>query len=527
MIHVLLFRLEYLLQYEASKNLSYDIKAGVTVFLVAIPLCLGIALASGVPVISGMIAGVIGGIVVGALSGSPMSVSGPAAGLVAVVLAAITVLGSFQMFLLAVVFSGIIQIFFGYFKAGIIAHYIPYSVIKGMLAAIGIILICKQIPHAVGYDNNFEGSLSFIQEGGSNTLSELLHIINHISLGAIIIALISFFCLYLFSLKSFKKHSLFKYMPGALIAIIVAALLNKIFQLYIPGIALYGQHLVHVPNVDFNNLNSVLFFPDFNGLTNILVYKYAFIIAIIGSIETLLCIEAADKIDPEKRVTPTGKELKAQGIGNIVSGLIGGLPITSVIVRTSVNVENNAKSKVSTIIHGLLLTLSLFVGANLINQIPLASLAAILIVVGYKLVNEKLIRDMFHRGLSQFIPFIVTIAAVFFTDIFTGVLCGLIVSVIFILKSYYKLQNFELEQDVAGKKYSFIFSSYTTFLSKASIQKELNLIPNDHTVILSFEKARIIDSEIKEIIEDFLIHAKSNNIKVEINDRNGMLGFSS
>lgn len=504
------------MEYNITKDISFDVKAGITVFLVAIPLCLGIALASGVSPISGVISGIIGGIVVGFFSGSQLSVSGPAAGLVTVVLSAIAVLGSFDLFLMALVLAGIIQIVFGILKAGIIAHYIPYSVIKGMLAAIGVILIMKQIPHAVGFDKIFEGSEAFIQEDGSNTLSELFYLFDYLSAGAVIISIVSFLCLYVFDLESLKKYTFFRYMPGALVAIIVAAIMNQIFQWYFPDIALYQTHLVNIQNVDFDNLVGVLSFPSFEGLTNFQVYKFAFIIAIIGSIETLLCIEAADKLDPEKRITPTGKELKAQGMGNVLSGLIGGLPITSVIVRTSVNIENNAKSKLSTIIHGCLLILALFIGTSLINKIPLASLAVILIVTGYKLANEKLIRDMFKKGMSQFIPFMVTVLGVFFTDILIGVCCGLAVSIIFILRNYYNLQNFDLIADEKNKKYTYIFSSYTAFLSKAGIQKSLNALPGCSSVVLNFQKSKLVDAEIKEVIYDFIIQARSKSIEVEI-----------
>ena len=498
------------------KHISYDAKAGITVFLIAIPLCLGISLASGVPPVSGIISGIIGGLVIGFLSGSNLSVSGPAAGLVSVVITALAVLGSFQLFLTAIMIAGVIQIIFGYARAGVIAHYIPYSVIKGMLAAIGLILIFKQIPHALAHDHLYEGSLDFFQKDGSNTITEFISMFKHFSLGPVIISFASFFGLYLFSRPILKKFKFFQIVPSALLIVIIAAVINILLKRYFPSIALAKDELVNIPTFSFDQFNQFFTFSHFQGFENILVYKYAFIIAIIGSIETLLSVEAADKLDPKKNVTPTSRELKAQGVGNILSGFFGGLPITSVIVRTSVNIENKAKTRFSTIIHGLLLLLSLFFAASLINTIPLAVLAVLLISVGYKLVNERLIKEMFQKGANQFIPFMVTLLCVFFTDILLGVLCGLIISIFFILRNYYTMQNFDLKHDESTLKYTFTFSSYTTFLSKAGIQQALNKIPKASEVILDFSRAIIIDAEIREMINDFKEKAHLSHIDVKL-----------
>ena len=373
-------------------SLKNDLSAGIVVFLVAVPLCLGIALASGAPFFSGMIAGIVGGIVIGCISNSQLSVSGPAAGLTAIVLAAITQLGNFQTFLLAVVFAGILQIILSILKAGTISNYFPSNVIKGMLTAIGIIIIMKQIPHAFGYDKDTEGDFYFLQADGYNTFSALLHPLTHIDLGATLITIISIFILIIWE-KPFIKNRV-KYIPGGLIAVIVAVLLNTLFINTNPMLALSGEHLVNVPIANgVKGFLDLFTFPDFSQITNPQVYMVAFTLAIVASIETLLCIEAVDKLDPLKRNTSTNRELLAQGVGNIVSGLIGGLPVTSVIVRSSANVNANAHTKVSTIFHGTLLLVCVLFIPTILNQIPLAALAAILLVTGYKLCNIGIFKD--------------------------------------------------------------------------------------------------------------------------------------
>ena len=500
------------------KNLSYDIKAGITVFLIAIPLCLGIAFASNAPLISGLVSGIVGGVLVGYLSGSRLSVSGPAAGLVTIVLSALVSLGSFQAFLLCVIFAGVIQIIFAFLRMDVFAHYIPNSVIKGMLAGIGVILITKQIPYAFGYSAEGIANESFIDMDGSNTIDHLFHLFNYISAGAVVISIVSITCILFFETKFVKNNKYLRFLPGSLVAIIIAIMLNSLFGLLSPSIQIVAHQLVSVPNLDLDTMHHTLIFPDFSQIYNPMVYMYALIIAIVATIETLLSIEAIDKLDHEKRVTPAARELKAQGIGNIVSGFLGGLPITSVIVRSSVNLENNAKSKISTMIHGVLLFAGLLIGTSLMNKIPLASLSVILIYTGYKLVNEKLLRQMYHSGVSQLIPFLLTLVFVFLTDILTGVALGLIVSLLFVVNRYYNLQKIRVLDK--GDEVVLILPSYTTFLSKPLIQKEFVQISEGKNILFDLTNSKYIDIEIKEVMQDLMVIAEANNKTVDIKDPN-------
>ena len=504
-----------------KETLPADIKAGVTVFLVAIPLCLGIALASNAPAVAGLISGIIGGLVIGSISRSQTSVSGPAAGLVAIVLGAMAALGSFQAFLAALVLAGIIQYVLGLLRAGLIAHFVPHAVIKGMLAAIGVILILKQIPHALGYDDTVYAVESFSLMGGESLFNELMQMFSAFTPGAIVISLVSFAGLFVFSRDSIKKQPLLKYVPGALLVIIIAALLNQFFIAWVPSLALEPVHLVSIPLLSEQGLDGVFTQPDFSALSNPALYKYAFLLAIVGSVETLLCVEAADKLDPYRRTTPTNAELKAQGTGNFISGLVGGLPITSVIVRTSVNIETGAKTKKSTLIHGLLLVISLGFAASLINTIPLASLACVLIATGYKLTHERLIISMFKQGMGHFLPFIVTIFMVLVTDLLIGVLCGLVVSIFFLLKNYYTIDSYKLETDRDKHSVRMSFPDYATFLMKGNIDRRLNRIEADSTVVLDFSRTRMVDAEVLESIQDFICNARTRGISVEIVDNPG------
>jgi len=426
-------------------HLKSDLPAGIVVFLVAVPLCLGIALASGAPFFSGMIAGIIGGIVIGFMSNSQLSVSGPAAGLAAVVLGLIKQLGAFETFLLAVLIAGAIQLVLGILKAGAIANYFPSSVIKGMLTAIGVIIILKQIPHAFGYDKDAEGDFNFLQVDGENTFSGLVNSISKIDAGATMICLTSLAILILWEKPFFKKK--LRLLPGGLVAVIVAVILNELFLKSGSSLAVSNSdkinHLVNVPVA--NNFNEFLGFftlPDFSQLGNIDVYIVALTIAAVASIETLLCVEAVDKLDPEKRATSPNRELVAQGVGNMASGLIGGLPITSVIVRSSANVNAQAKSKMSTIIHGFLILFCVTLIPGILNKIPLSALAAILLMTGYKLCNPALFKKIFKLGKYQWVPFVVTVLAIVFTDLLIGVGIGLGVSVLALLYGNYKNSYF-------------------------------------------------------------------------------------
>ena len=426
-------------------NLKSDFASGLVVFLVALPLCLGIALASGAPLFSGIISGIIGGILVGYFSQSHLSVSGPAAGLTAIVVTAIIDLGSFNAFLLAGLIAGLIQLTFGLIKIGSISNYFPTNVIEGMLAGIGVIIFLKQIPHAFGYNPDYEGDLSFLQDDGKNTFSALFTVLNHVQLGSMIITIISLVILIFWAkIKFFKKMKL---VPAALIAVIVSVVLNEFFLRSGSDFAIAKNHLVNLPiPTSFTEFKTIIITPDFTAITNPKVWIVGVTIAVVASIETLLCIEAADRMDIQKRYTNTNVELKSQGIGNIMSSLLGGLPMTSVVVRTSANNSAGAKSKMSTIIHGLLLMISVFVIPIILNKIPLATLAAILLLVGYKLANPKTISHFWKKGKYQFIPFIATFVAVVFTDLLKGVALGMIISVIFVLKgNMQRAYNFRKE----------------------------------------------------------------------------------
>lgn len=498
-------------------NLKSDFAAGLVVFLVALPLCLGIALASGAPLFSGIISGIIGGIVVGYLSNSHLSVSGPAAGLTAIVLTSITDLGSFNAFLLAVIIAGFIQLILGFIKAGTISNYFPNNVIEGMLAGIGVIIILKQIPHAFGYDPDFEGDESFFQSDGQNTFSELLHVVDHLHLGATIVALISLLILILWDKIDLLKK--IKLVPAALVAVIVSILLNELFIHLGSNLAISKQHLVNLPvPKNFSELSNIIITPDFSALSNSKVWIVGITIAVVASIETLLCIEAADRMDKLKRYTNTNIELKAQGIGNIISGLLGGLPMTSVVVRTSANNVAGAKSKMSAIIHGLLLLVSVLSIPFILNKIPLSTLAAVLLLVGYKLANPKIILHFWVKGKYQFIPFIATFMAVVVTDLLKGVALGMIISVIFVLKGNMKRAYiFRKEEYKDGDIIHIDLAQEVSFLNKAAIKETLQNIPEQSFVIINASNTVYISHDILSMINEFAtITSKELSIDVKL-----------
>lgn len=498
-------------------NLKSDFASGLVVFLVALPLCLGIALASGAPLFSGIISGIIGGIVVGYLSNSHLSVSGPAAGLTAIVLAAIADLGSFNAFLLAVLIAGVIQLILGFIKAGTISNYFPTNVIEGMLAGIGVIIILKQIPHAFGYDPDFEGDESFFQSDGQNTFSELFNILDHIQLGSVIVAIISLGILISWNKIDFLKR--IKFVPAALVAVIMSVLLNEIFIQYASSLAISKQHLVNLPvPTSFSELKNVIATPDFTAFSNAKVWTVAITIAVVASIETLLCIEAADRMDQLKRYTNTNVELKAQGIGNIISALLGGLPMTSVVVRTSANSVAGAKSKMSAIIHGVLLLVSVLSIPFLLNKIPLSTLAAVLLLVGYKLANPKTIIHFWKKGKYQFIPFIATFIAVVVTDLLKGVALGMIISVIFVLKGNMKRAYvFRKEEYKDGDIIHIDLAQEVSFLNKAAIKETLQNIPEQSFVIINASNTVYISHDILAMITEFAtITSKELSIDVKL-----------
>jgi MFS superfamily sulfate permease-like transporter len=499
------------------KSLKYDLPAGLVVALVALPLCLGIALASGAPFFSGMIAGIIGGVVIGIISNGQLSVSGPAAGLTAIVLTSIATLGSFNSFLLAVVLAGIGQIALGFIKAGRIAEYFPSNVIKGMLTAIGIIIILKQIPHAVGYDKDAEGDMSFLQTDHENTFSEIYHLIGHIDISATILCAISLIIIYLWNTPTIKKTV--GMLPGGLVAVLVSVLINELFFKQWNGWGIAEEHLVNVPIAhNFGEFMQLFTMPDFSQLSNPNIYGVAATIMIVASIETLLCIEAIDKIDPEKRVTNGNLELIAQGIGNIISGMIGGLPITSVIVRSSANLQAGGKTKVSSIVHGLFLLICVAFIPGLLNKIPLASLAAILLYTGFKLCSPSIFMDMFKHSKYQYIPFIITVVAIVFTDLLMGVGVGLVVSIAAILIGNFKNSYFFHQQNYhSGETITIKLSQEVSFLNKAAIKQTLEHLPKGSKVKIDASETRYIDFDVLEIIREFKqIRATIKNIDCQL-----------
>ncbi len=499
------------------KSLKKDLPAGLVVFLVALPLCLGIALASGAPALSGIITGIVGGLIVAALSGSALSVSGPAAGLTIIVLNGITELGGFEIFLLAVVIAGILQLILGYVKAGIIGLFFPSSVIRGMLAAIGLTLILKQIPHFLGADQDFFGDMDFFQADGENTFSEIGKAFSNIQPGALIIGVVSLIIILVWNSAALKKYAFFRLIPSALIAVLVAILLSTFFA-NDPTLAIGPDHLVKLPQIQStDDLMRNLTFPDFGHLMNPKLYVVAITIAIVASLETLLSLEAVDKLDPHKRVSPTNRELKAQGVGNIISGLLGGLPMTAVIVRSSANVDAGGQTRVSAMFHSFLLLVSLVLLANVLNLIPLSALAAVLLVVGFKLTKPALYKGQFKLGKEQFIPFFVTIIAILFSDLLKGIAIGMVISVFYILRDNYRSPYFfhkvpHPEKDIIHIK----LSEHVSFLNKASILLTLEELPENSHVIIDGENSEKIDYDVLEAIHDFKIKALDKNIKLEL-----------
>ena len=495
-------------------NITHDLPAGVVVFLVALPLCLGVALASGAPLFSGIIAGIAGGIVVGSLSGSQLSVSGPAAGLTTIVLASITKMGSFEAFLVTVVLAGAIQFILGIFKAGSIGNYFPSAVIKGMLSAIGIILILKQIPHAFGYDKDFEGDESFFQSDGQNTFTELLEAFNFISPGALMICAISLGILFWWDSAFVKSKKFSSLVPAPLLVVIVGVVINAILKNVLPGWAIQSEHLVSLPvSDDVASFASQFTFPDFSSITSRECWVVAFTIAIVASLESLLSIDAVDKLDPLKRTTPLNQELKAQGVANMLSGLVGGLPVTAVIVRSTANVSAGARSKTSTITHGLLLVLTVMFIPFILNMIPLASLAAILFQVGFKLAKPSIIIGMYKKGKDQFIPFVVTILAILLTDLLIGISIGIAVGLFFVLKTNFQRSLISVNEN---GNYLIRLTKEVSFLNKALLRNTFNDIPNGSKVLIDGTRSTFIDQDILEEINDFLQSAPGKNISVEL-----------
>ncbi len=479
---------------------KYDIFAGIIVFLVAIPLCLGIALASGAPIYSGLISGIIGGLVVGFLSSSAVSVSGPAAGMIAVVLLAITNLGSFSNFLLALCLSGCFQMLIGKLGWGFFADYIPSSVIKGMLCAIGLLLIIKMMPLAFTVSHNYHQLKNLLIEGFEDgNIFLWTHLSFHLNSGAILLSLIS-----LALLIFFEKTNLSS-IPGAIVVIILGTALNEYFTLSHSLFAQHHMYLVNIPTIDdIHDFWHTLAKPNFKNWSNPLIYFYAALLACISSLETLINITATERLDKIHRMTDKNKELFAQGVGNLLAGLFGGLPITSVIIRTSVNVENKAKTKVSTIFHGLLLLLSMLLISEILNRIPLSVIASILIFTGYKLTHPQVYWRIYKQGLERFIPFIATVLGVIFLNLLTGIVLGLLLNLLFVLR-YNSQSRVDIIQEVypTGITNRLVLPQQTTFLNKASLIAELNTIPKDSQLIIDARFTEFMDKEIIEFIQEF------------------------
>lgn len=498
-------------------SFKYDLPAAFVVFLVALPLCLGIALASGAPLFSGIIAGIIGGIVIGTLSGSQVSVSGPAAGLTIIVATAITTLGSFEAFLLAVVISGIFQIIFSFLRAGSLSNYIPSSVINGMLAAIGIVIILKQIPHALGRDDRYLGDFDFFfePEVASNTLIDIMRAALSLNSEAVIITVLSVGLLILWDKPIIKKQPWLSMIPGPLLVVLLGIIINESFKYVFHDFYLKAEdgHLVTLPVVESLDAFIKQFSrPDFLFWQDPKIYSVAFTLALVGSIETLLSIEASDKMDTFRRISDGNKELRAQGIGNFMSGLIGGLPITSVIVRSTANVYAGARTRKSAVFHGVFLLLSVILIPQILNRVPLASLAAILMVIGYKLTSIKIYQKSYANGIDQFLPFICTVLGIVFIDLLAGVALGLLVGLFFVIRINQKSAITMVEDN----NYFLIqFKKDMSFINKIELKKKLASLPHGCKVIIDATNSRYIDKDIYDLLEDFAESAQFKQIHIE------------
>lgn len=500
------------------QHLRHDIPAGIVVFLVALPLCLGIALASGAPLLSGLVAGIVGGLLVSLASGSQLSVSGPAAGLTVIVLQGIEHLGGFETFLLAVALAGVLQLLMGFLQAGNIGAYFPTSVIKGMLSAIGLILIIKQIPHAIGYGKDLTGEETYEPEAASDAVSELLRSLAEISPGATVISVVGILIMLVWETRLIRSLPLLGVIPGALVAVLWGVL----FQFLSQGtaLAIHPEHLVHIPDMHgVQDLFGNLSLPDFSQLGNPAVYTLAVTLAIVASLETLLSLEAVDKLDPLKRVAPTNRELKAQGVGNLVSGLLGGLPMTAVIVRSAANVNAGARTKVSSFVHGLLLLIGVGYFARYLNFIPLASLAAILLLTGYKLAKPAIALALYRQGASQFVPYLVTVGSILLTDLLKGIAVGMACGLYYVIKANF---HAAITMTRHGNHYLLRLRNHVSFLNKALLRAQFADIEPNSEVIIDGAQAQFVDHDILEMIEDFIQAAPDDEIVVHVRHVKGL-----
>lgn len=501
------------------RHVNEDVPAGIVVFLVALPLCLGIALASGTPLFSGLIAGLVGGLIVSWASGSQLSVSGPAAGLTVIVFNALQAIGSFQGLLLACVLAGILQLIFGFLRAGVIASFFPSAVIKGMLAAIGLILIIKQVPHATGYDSSFEGDEDYMAESAESTFFEFSDALQAVTPGAVIISVVGLLILIIWDSAWFKKQALLKVIPGPLMTVVWGVAFNVWAGKFAPALQVKESHLVSLPVSEHpRDFIDNLVFPDFQLINHPQVWIAAMTIAIIASLETLLSLEATDKLDPLKRLAPTNRELKAQGVGNIISGMLGGLPMTAVIVRSSANINAGGKTSLACFVHGLLLLVSVLFFAQYLNYIPLACLASILLYTGYKLAKPALFAEHYRKGMSQFLPFAITVGAILLTDLLKGIAIGLILGLFFVIRANY---HAAITLAKKGKHYTITLHKDVSFLNKALLRKFILMIEANSHVVIDAQKAQFIDHDILETLDDFIASAPDSNVTIQTIDLHG------
>jgi len=502
----------------STKESLKDIQAGVVVFLVAVPLCLGIALAQNAPPFSGIISGIIGGSIVMLISGAKYSISGPTAGMTAILVSSIKELGGFELVLTSICIAGLFQILFGILKVGIIGYYFPSSVIKGMLSAIGIILIIKQIPHLIGYDVDPEGNMSFFQDDGKNTFSELIHMVNYFTPGPAIISAISILILLFWNSDFIKPGSRLSLVPSALIIVVVGLLSNKLFQFVFPSLLIHQNHLVAIPTIkSTNDLIDSLILPDLNGLTNMRTYFIGFTIAIVVSLESLLSIDATDKLKKENTPSPTNRELIAQGVGNLTCGLVGGVPITSAIIRSSANINAGATSKLSGYVHGILLLASILVFPDLLTSIPNASLAVILLFTGYKLTKISLFKSMYTIGQKQFAPFIITISVMLLTNMLIGIVCGLAAALLYIIRDLMRIPVKKSSTEIDGLTHTLItFPENVSFINKGALLKMLNTTPYNSSLILDGANIKSIDYDVLETIMIYKQEAVKKGIEIQL-----------
>lgn len=496
-------------------SLLTELKAGIVVFIIALPICLGITVAQGVPAYSGILAAMIGGIVVSLVSGSQLAVTGPAAGISYTVVAGIVTLGKFEYFLAALVLAGVVQMIFAGLKVGSIAHYFPSSVIKGMLSATGLILILKQLPHIIGDDKDAEGDFFFFQSDGENTFTEIYHMFDYMDTGSMIIGLVSVALMFGLLTKRTQRLRKLIYIPISLLVIIVGVLLNLAISKYFPQWSINASHTLTVP--EFAGFDSLFHFPDFSLILSQDLWILVFMIAVMTTMESLLSLEAIDKLDPNKNISPPNRELFAQGVGNTICGLVGGIPLTAVILRSSSKINAGGRTKISTIVHALLLAGTLFFIPGLLSKIPLAALAAILLYVGYKLISIGVVRTMYNSGWSQFLPYVITIVVMTTSGIFTGIIAGLLVAIFFILKNNLKMPYKISSAPIEGRIYTLItLAEDVTFLNRKKFQQALNALPVGSKVIIDGSFNKNIDPDILEMIHDFIHKKEAKQIDVEL-----------